>query len=107
MDALKEKWWLILPNSNFILIWMLLHLGLQVYHATYLPYKICFIDYVTEGFLLYLEYFLDFLYFSDIIISFLTVLIDEKGNYESDLKVIARIYIKKGLWRDIPCCIPS
>ena len=51
---------------------------LLIYTAIYVPYKVCFVDKSTDLQFAF-DLIVDFLFMSDIVISFFTVLEDENG----------------------------
>lgn len=98
---------LILPNSPFNIVWCFIMLALQVYTATYMPYKICFDDDILSGATLALEYFIDMLFALDVVVNFLSARQNNDGFLVTDLNMLARQYLKTTFTLDVLCSIPS
>ena len=67
-----------MPGGNVKSIWNIFMIILLVYTSTYMVFKTCFIDgETTVG--LAIDYTIDFLFFIDIIINFLSAEEDDEG----------------------------
>ena len=67
-----------MPDSRFKLVWNIVMIFLLVYVATYVPYKIAFVDNTTTGGLVF-DIIIDCLFLSDIIITFFSAYEDIKN----------------------------
>ena len=69
---------MILPSNKKKQIWDVLVMFLLIYTATYVPYKVCFVDSNTD-FEFWLDTLIDALFFIDIIVTFFTAVEDQYG----------------------------
>ena len=65
-----------MPDSRFKVGWSFVLLILLMYVATIMPFRIAFYD-RNEGFWLYLDYFLDFLFFIDVWVNLFSAFYDD------------------------------
>ena len=92
VDELNQKPWLLYPGNKYKNMWDVWILVLMVYTATYFPYLICFKDSSGEG-QFYLDLFIDFGFFIDIILTFFTVTKNKDGSLEEERSKIACRYL--------------
>ena len=79
----------------------------MLYTATYVPYRVAFVDGDSSfGFQLF-ENSLDGLFFIDIFVNFLSALEKKDGSYECNLKIIAKTYVKSWFFLDLVATIPT
>ena len=91
-----------MPDSEFLRHWNFVIAILLTYVALYVPYNVCFSEvkidndtYYTTSF--YVDLFVDFLFFIDIPINFVSAYYDPESNLPVvELKLIAKNYI--GTW---------
>ena len=98
---------IIMPQSKFKLSWNLVIIVLLLYTATYMPYRICFIDDASTGSFLAFEYMVDVLFFLDILINFNSALEMPDGTIDPRLKFIAMAYIKSWFFLDLCATFPT
>ncbi len=96
-----------MPQSKFKLAWNIIIILLLLYTATYMPYRICFIDDASTGLLLGWEYLADVLFFLDIFINFISALELPDGTIDPRLKSIARAYVKSWFFLDLCATFPT
>lgn len=87
------KWYLIPQNGVFHRIWDVLIVLLVLYSTFVVPLQVGMRFQITISNWIYFDYTVDFIFFLDIIVSFLTPVTKERGYLETSLKVIARKYI--------------
>jgi len=56
----------------------------MIYTATILPYRICFHDDPSKGWIIF-DYILDGMFWLDLIINFFTSYINDEGKYEANI----------------------
>lgn len=98
---------LLLPNTKFKIIWNLIIVALLLYTATYVPYRVSFIDGDSSLAFQIFENTIDVLFFFDIIVNFLSAIEKKDGSYECSFKVIAKTYIKSWFFLDLVATIPT
>lgn len=98
---------IILPNSPFKLVWNMVTIILLLYTATYVPYRVAFVD--EDGSLSFkvFEYVVDSLFFFDIFVNFLSALELPNGSIETRMKIIVGTYLKSWFFLDIFACAPT
>jgi hypothetical protein len=62
----------IFPSNRIKRVWDLVIMVLLIYTATYVPFRVCFIDDGSDGFFIW-ECLVDSLFFIDIVLNFFTV----------------------------------
>lgn len=78
---------------------------LLVYTATYVPYRVCFVD-DNSDFMFIFDTCVDCLFFTDIIFNFFTVIELEDGSYETSRVKIMKNYCKGWFFLDLFTTIP-
>mmetsp|Transcript_14880 Transcript_14880/g.25342 ORF Transcript_14880/g.25342 Transcript_14880/m.25342 type:complete len:352 (+) Transcript_14880:683-1738(+) len=78
---------------------------LLIYTATYVPYRVCFVDESSE-FLFYLDCVVDSLFFIDIVLTFFTAQEDENNTFVTSKLEIATNYMKGWFFIDLFTTIP-
>ena len=63
--------YILTQHSKFRNIWSIVNILLLVYTATYMPYRIAFVDDATDSIIIS-EWVIDMLFFTDIIVTFFT-----------------------------------
>lgn len=96
-----------MPQSTFKLCWNLVIIFLLLYTATYMPYRICFIDDPSAGAFLAFEYMVDALFFFDIFVNFSSALEYSDGTIDPRLKYIAFSYMKSWFFLDLCATFPT
>ena len=80
---------------------------LLLYTATYVPYRVSFVDGESSlGFKIF-ENIIDGLFFFDIIVNFLSALERKDGTYECNFKIIAKTYLKSWFLLDLLATFPT
>ena len=101
---------LILPDSRFKRIWDLCILICLVYVFLVLPVELAFDDMLGGGawgtFRCVFSLILDVIFISDIVISFRTCYISKQSELVTDWRLIARNYLSRWFWIDLPASIP-
>lgn len=98
---------IIMPQSRFKLAWNLIIVVLLLYTATYMPFRICFIDSDSTGALLVFEDLVDTLFGLDILVNFNSALELKDGTIDPRLKSIGTAYIKSWFFLDICAIFPT
>jgi hypothetical protein len=98
-------WYLVMPQSTFKSIWSFCIIIFVSYIATVVPVRIAFEESTTQ-FWLYFDLSIDIFFFFDVIINFLSAYEDQNGDLVTDLKPIAKNYLKSWFVIDITSCIP-
>lgn len=103
---MKKKPFILLPDSTMKKFWNFVVLFLLAYTAAFVPVKTAFFDEDPEG-LYEFEYFLDVLFYIDLIVNFLSAFEDPNtGFIEVRFSKIARNYIFSWFFLDLSACIP-
>ena len=103
---MKKKPFILLPDSTMKKFWNFVVLFLLAYTAAFVPVKTAFFDEDPEG-LYEFEYFLDVLFYIDLIVNFLSAFEDPNtGFIEVRFSKIARSYIFSWFFLDLSACIP-
>ena len=97
---------LIMPDSKFKLYWNMIIIGLLLYTAIFVPFKIAFIN--EDGILMKIsEITVDLLFAADLIVNFISATEDKKNSgIIFDRKIIAMNYIKSWFLLDFVACFP-
>ena len=107
LDEEKEvSRWLIRPSSPFKVCWNVIVSFLLAYAAIVMPWRIAFSDSVFWDMWTISDFCIDFLFFIDVIINFLSVRVNRDGTIESNPKVIAMAYLKSWFVVDFISCLP-
>ncbi|CAI2370128.1 unnamed protein product [Moneuplotes crassus] len=102
----KPRFFILLPTQRFYIIWNMIIIGLLCYIATFLPYRIAFIeDSNAIGWTIW-DYFSDFLFFLDVVFSCITAYERKDGILEVRTRQIILNYAKGWLTIDVIACIP-
>jgi len=96
---------ILMPESKFKTIWNFLMILLLVYTATYMPFKIAFIDAETEAMRIF-DYIIDVLFAIDIFVNFISAYEGQDGKLKHQPKTIAETYLKTWFFLDIIACLP-
>jgi hypothetical protein len=104
---LKERIspWVIMPESEFKSVWNVLMIILLIYTATYMPFKIAFIDAENLGTKIF-DYTIDALFAIDIVVNFLAAFEGLDGKLKHKLSDIAKNYIQTWFFLDLIACLP-
>jgi hypothetical protein len=94
-----------MPDSKFNSYWNLIMTILLLYTASYMPYRISFIDTVTVQSIIF-DCSIDFLFIFDIIINFFSTYEDSKAGLVINLKKIALHYLFTWFFFDVFSCLP-
>jgi hypothetical protein len=94
-----------MPDSKFNSSWNLIMTVLLLYTASYMPFRISFIDSSTLSNIIF-DTFIDFLFIMDIFINFFSAYEDPKVGLEVRIKRIAANYVFTWFVFDIFSCIP-
>ena len=92
------------------MVWNIIVLFLLIYTATLVPYRTAFKDgsdtwEQNKGVLMF-DYFIDFLYFLDLVLNFFMSFEDRDKKLETRLKEIAGNYLRSWFAPDLLSCIP-
>lgn len=90
----------IMPDSPFKSYWNLIVTALLLYTASYMPFRIAFID-ETDLPLLYFDTCIDFLFILDVIINFFSAYEDPTVGVETRFSKIAISYVTSWFALDI------
>lgn len=97
---------IISPEGNFHKVWDIILVLLLVYTAVFVPYKIAFYD-VDPFHVVILDYGVDLLFFSDVIVNFITSIEDPiRQTVIRDPKRIASSYLQGWFVLDLTACLP-
>jgi hyperpolarization activated cyclic nucleotide-gated potassium channel 1 len=101
----KLPWYLLHPRSGFRFVWNILVISLLTYTATVMPFRFAFAD--TESFdWVVVEWVLNSLFFSDILVTCFSSYYDEEGQLITSLKQVLVTYVKTWMLLDIAGCLP-
>lgn len=90
-DEKTSKWYILMPNSYFFMVWQIMIAFLLVYFATYVPFEISFLDPPNTTWRIAIDYSIDFLFCIDIFLNFFTAF--EKGNNTGMEKRLGQIAV--------------
>ena len=103
------------PTSKFKANWDLVMLLLVFYNCVYIPIELFFLgngivehpDYPKRDLHEVIDYFVDFLFFCDMLVNSCTAILDEDYEMVLDRRQIIRHYASSGwLWIDLVACFP-
>jgi hypothetical protein len=94
-----------MPDNKFKILWNIIIIFLLLYTATFVPYRVAFID-SDDKWLTVLDTFTDCLFGFDILVNLLSALEREDRSIETNFKVIARSYLSFWFWLDILAVMP-
>jgi hypothetical protein len=107
-DEKTSKWYILMPNSNFFMIWQIMIAVLLVYFATYVPFEISFLDPPQTTWRAVIDYSIDFLFFIDIFLNFFTAFENSSNNVlEKRLGPIAVNYLTGWFLIDLTATFPT
>ena len=107
LDAETETThWLLRPNSSFKVVWNGVVSFLLTYAATIMPWRIAFADSVFWDFWTIFDFCLDFLFFVDVIVNFMSIKVNRDGTNETNPRKIAVSYLKSWFVIDFISCLP-
>ena len=89
-----------MPDSVWKLSWNIVMITLLLFTAIYVPYRVAFVETAPIGWLV-VEYFVDILFLTDIIVNFLSAYLDGEHNLITSKKKIAINYLKGWFLIDI------
>lgn len=96
----------ILPDSKFKLTWNMVVVVLLIYTATFVPYKVAFVEEPSKSDKV-IDYIIDILFTIDIFINFMSGYEDEEeGKVIKNIRLIALSYLKSWFFPDVLACIP-
>lgn len=96
---------MILPDHRLKGIWTGVVIVLLIYTAIFVPFKIAFHLEETQA-LSVVDTVVDVLFFIDIIVNFLSATETKSGKLITDIKTIAKMYLKGWFLFDLIACIP-
>jgi hypothetical protein len=105
-EAIKPKWFIILPDSKIRITWNLVVLLLLMYTATFVPYRTSFITRNEDSLEAKIELVIDAMYFLDLYLNFFMAYEDADKKVEVRALKIAANYCKTWLFFDFLACIP-
>lgn len=106
MGRAKKRRYIIYEDGKFRSFWNVVVVILLMYTATYVPYKLAFVE-NDSAFVNGFEIFVDCLFTLDIVFNFLTTYDDPATNTTiSDLPRIAVNYLKGWFLLDVLACFP-
>ena len=106
-DTNNERKVYINPVGSFIRFWRLLNSGLLIYNATSTPFRVAFHTSKSSNFLVSFELFMDFIFFIDIVLSFMIPYQRIDGSYEENLNKIAKRYVRHEIFFDLIAAFPT
>lgn len=95
----------IMPESNFKKLWNVIIIILLAYTATYVPFKVSFVDETSPGLFAW-DLVVDGLFMIDIFVNFLAAYEDKEDIIEVRVSKIAKQYIKSWFFLDLVATIP-
>ena len=96
---------MVFPNNKYKQAWDFVIMILLVYTALYVPFKVCFVE-TTSDFGFVLDLCVDFLFLSDIVVTFNSAIEDEQGIYITKRSLIAKKYCKGWFFIDFLTSLP-
>lgn len=102
----KTKRCLMQPEGGFRQVWDLVMLVILMYTALVVPFRVAFFTEVFWDAWTVCDFLLDGLFLTDVLLTFITVQVQEDGQRINDRKVIACSYLKSWFWIDLLACIP-
>jgi hypothetical protein len=100
----------IMPENTFKKIWNILMIFLLFYVASYVPYSVCFDNRAPDAPAITMDYVdatVDFLFFVDIIVNFISAYEDPITNLPViKMRKIASNYLTGWFWLDLIAVIP-
>ena len=96
-----------MPHWKFKTFWSAIIQTILIYTALYVPYKLSFIPQGTKlPFWDFCDNIVDFLFFCDLFVNFLSAYENRDGTFETRPKLIAKKYIRSWFLVDFIACIP-
>jgi hypothetical protein len=96
---------IILPTNKAKMVWDIITIVLLVYTATFVPFKLSFLDNSSMA-ILVIDYIVDALFALDILVNFLTAFFNQNGELVTDRCKIASNYLKSWFLFDFLVCFP-
>ena len=98
---------IIYPTDHFKQKWDILIIACAAYNSFLIPFDVSFqpLTQKTRLFIV-IDFIIDFLFFADIIVTFRSVFINDRGQEVNRAKLIALNYIKCMFWVDLSATIP-
>jgi len=93
------------PRSKIRLVWSIVMIFLLIYVATIQSYRLCFEDDTPLAWTI-IDYFVDFLFFIDIIMNFISAYYNEEGRLVKNPRVLAFKYLKSWFIVDAVAVFP-
>lgn len=97
---------LIKPDSDFKKIWSLVLMVFMLYTATLMPYRIAFEDEVFWDFWTCVDMMLDFVFMTDVFLTFFSISEKDDGTFEFRHSKIAIMYLRTWFVVDLVSCFP-
>lgn len=102
-----DKYIIFRPNDNFKSKWDLVIMFGALFNCYFVPLNVAFDDQSLDSIpFLILNSIIDFIFLMDIIISFRTVFIDEKGDECGEGRLMAQNYLKTTFIIDVLATVP-
>ena len=102
-----DKYFIVRPNDNFKSKWDLLIMFGALFNSYFVPLTVAFDGELLHSLtFLILNSIIDFIFFLDIIVSFRTVFIDQKGNECGVGKLMAINYLRTTFIIDVLATVP-
>jgi hypothetical protein len=103
----KMHWYIVNPTSPGYLIWQLVIVLLLLYFATYIPFELGFLDTEDTPVRVAINWFIDFLFFVDIVVNFFTAFeLAVTKKMETSLKAVALNYLSGWFLIDLVATFP-
>jgi len=99
------KWYTIHPKSKLRLGWTFVVLFLLTYTATITPYRLTFEEHTPIGWRV-IDYIIDALFFTDLLMNFISAYYDDEGKLVKEPKQLAKVYLKSWFLIDLIAVIP-
>lgn len=101
----KPAWYIIMPESEFRIIWNIIMVFCLVYTATLVPFRTAFVDEVSNSYTI-IETLIDVFFIVDVLFNFMSAYVDQDRKMEIRVKTIAANYIRTWFFPDFFACIP-
>ena len=105
-EVIEEYRCMIHPNSRFKRIWNLILMGVLVYTAVLMPYRIAFQSVVFWDAWTILEFCIDGIFLTDVFLTFVSMYYKADGKLVSNPKIVIRSYLLGWFILDLFACIP-
>lgn len=106
-SEVKPCFLIIMPNSGLKTFWNVLIIAMLIYTATYVPYRVAFVESRGSAGFQAFEYTIDALFFVDIVINFIAATEKKDRSVEIRPRQIAKNYAKTWFLFDLVATFPT